>query len=149
MMLQKKVKAAVIDAVWKQVAAQSERQLGAFIFLYTLHFERGPNLLHSKYITFRNDVVHKGRIPTRSEALDYGEAVLSVLGPILVEVQKEFPDGVRSTVFQQITGSRDPGDAGLHVATMSMPTIISLTNAGSRDGSPSLEKSILGLPRWA
>jgi hypothetical protein len=71
-MLQRGIDSQVIHNAWKVVAAQSERQLGGFVFLYTLEFGRSPQLLSGARAAFRNDVVHKGRIPTRPEAVDYG-----------------------------------------------------------------------------
>ena len=91
LMLQKGIASEVIDAAWKTLAAQSERQLGAFTLLYALEFGRPAQLLSSARIAFRNDVVHKGRIPTRPEALDYGQAVLDVVRPILKEAQGRSP----------------------------------------------------------
>ena len=36
------------NKTWKLVSSQSERQLGAFIFLYLLENNKEPNLMHSK-----------------------------------------------------------------------------------------------------
>ena len=41
---------------WKQVSKQSERQVGAFIFLYLSEFEKAPNLLSNTKVAFRNEV---------------------------------------------------------------------------------------------
>ena len=52
---------------WKKVASQSERQLGAFIFLWAHHFNEPPELLSNSQVSFRNDVIHKGKIPRSEE----------------------------------------------------------------------------------
>jgi hypothetical protein len=65
-----------VDAWWKEVAAQSERQKGSFVALWIAEFFREPPTLPRKLDELRNDCVHKGRIPLESEAKAYGEAVL-------------------------------------------------------------------------
>ena len=83
-----------ISTMWKLVSSQSERQLGAFIFLYSQSFGCPPELLTTSKITFRNEVVHKGKIPSRQEALDYGEAILDVINPLHTQAHEHFPKGV-------------------------------------------------------
>jgi hypothetical protein len=73
-----------VDAWWKGVAAQSERQKGSFVALWIAEFFREPPTLPRKLDELRNDCVHKGRIPPESEAKAYGEAVLrAVVGGIV------------------------------------------------------------------
>ena len=54
---------SVFEEAWKTIKNQSERQLGAYIFLYVKEIKKIPLLLNSKSISFRNDVTHKGSIP--------------------------------------------------------------------------------------
>jgi hypothetical protein len=65
-----------IDAWWKEVATNSERQRGSFVALWISEFFREPPLLRRKMVELRNDCVHKGRIPPESDAKEYGEEVL-------------------------------------------------------------------------
>jgi hypothetical protein len=148
LMLQKGIAPAVIDGTWKTVAAQSERQLGAFTFLYALEFGRPPQLLSRGRVDFRNDVVHKGRIPTRPEALDYGQAVLDVVRPILKAAQGRFSEGVKKTVFRQLSESRTAADQGQLAATLSISTIISISAADASHHVRSLALAVAGLTRW-
>src|SRR5262249_20624945 len=57
-------------------ATSSGRQKGSFVALWISEFFAPPPLLPRKLVEFRNDCVHKGRIPPESEAKAYGEAVL-------------------------------------------------------------------------
>lgn len=59
---------------WKLVANQSERQLGAYYFLYLLQFNSSPPT-NIKRVEFRNNVTHKGYVPTLLQAKDYAEYV--------------------------------------------------------------------------
>lgn len=58
------------EASWKEVASQSERQFGAFLFLY-LAATGKPYEFDKKLATARNAALHKGEIPTTAEAFDY------------------------------------------------------------------------------
>lgn len=67
---------------WKRMAAQSERQLGAFLALYPVVLgESFPwkRLKMQDHTKFRNDVVHKGIIPTRNETEDYLRAIYEII----------------------------------------------------------------------
>lgn len=59
---------------FKEMAHQSERQLGAFLYLYLQNFGKAYQV-KPKLVTFRNRVVHKGYIPTTEEAENYGAQV--------------------------------------------------------------------------
>jgi len=54
----REVSGSAFDGAWKAVSSQSERQLGAFIFLYLLLEGAPPPLKDTT--KFRNDVIHKG-----------------------------------------------------------------------------------------
>ena len=71
------------DTTWKNVAKQSERQLGAFIFVYLKEFGTSPKLLNDNNITLRNNVIHKGYFPTMEECIRYGDNVFEVIRPII------------------------------------------------------------------
>lgn len=88
----------VIESAWKGVGGSSERQLGAFIFLYTQTFKSSPTLLHKLKTEFRNKVIHKGLIPSKEDALDFGQAVLDVIRPILNQMRPVFGKGIQAVV---------------------------------------------------
>jgi hypothetical protein len=136
----------VINESWKYIANQSERQYGAFIFLYTTEFGKSPLLPNNKRTEFRNDVIHKGKIPTRCEAIDYGQATLDIIRPILHEVKEKYPNGVDKTIMLHLANSYKK--AGVQpAATMSISTIVSLSfNDPNHDDRP-LEKALQELWR--
>lgn len=75
------------------MAAQSERQYGAFLLLHLR--EKGivpPNLERRK--DFRNAVVHRGMFPSKAESMAYAEDVLRLLAPLNRKLQEESPAGV-------------------------------------------------------
>ena len=78
-------------------------------------------------MAFRNGVIHEGKIPTRDEAVEFGQAVLDVARPLLVEAKEKFPNGIQALVLAHIRKASQnlPTQRGF----MTIPTIISL-NAG-------------------
>jgi hypothetical protein len=135
-------------ASWKMVSKKSERQLGAFIFLYTLEHGKPPNLLSNANVEVRNDVIHKGKIPTKAEALNYGNAVLSVARPILKELKENYKDSVSKTVSQHLMNCRSHNDKDKPVATLAMRTIVSLSVAEPALDEQTLEEAILTLKKF-
>jgi hypothetical protein len=83
-------------------------------------------------------VIHKGKIPTREEAVVYGQEVLDVVRPIMKTVKEKYPNGASQTVIQHLTQCRIDKDDGIAVATLCAPTIISLSN-----GEPTRDERIL------
>ena len=72
----------LFKACWKEVSNQSERQLGAFVFLWASTFHEKPLTLTNDNTAFRNRVVHKGEIPSKEDAVKFGEVVAAIIGPM-------------------------------------------------------------------
>lgn len=79
-------RASSLQEVWKLLVNQSERQFGAFITVWMMVTgEKYTSLALNqidKQTKVRNEVVHKGRIPTYAECMVYGQYVLDVIKPI-------------------------------------------------------------------
>lgn len=76
----------VFGQAWKKIN-RAERQLGAFLALYALEMKRPCDLKAvEKFTNLRNEVAHEGVIPTREDALAYGEAALEFLHRMLREL---------------------------------------------------------------
>jgi hypothetical protein len=96
------VPTAVFVDAWKTVAKQSERQLGAYVMLYTMEFNVTPKLLSNKMIEVRNDVVHKGKLPTLDEACTFGNAVHEVIQESLRQLRSTHVDHVNSILSEHV-----------------------------------------------
>ena len=62
-----------IHTLWKKVSKQSERQYGAFLFLYLNLFKSPPPEMMKinnklEWSSFRNNVIHSGYFPSKEEA---------------------------------------------------------------------------------
>jgi hypothetical protein len=84
------VEAKEVEAVWKLVKGQSERQLGAFMYLYLADTgKRPPDPPDS---TFRNSVIHKGLVPTIEEGRKYAETSFNYIMAILRTMIERHPN---------------------------------------------------------
>jgi len=114
-----------IEVAWKEVAAQSERQFGAFHFLRLL--EHGePLRLDPDIPKIRNSVVHRGKIATTEEASQFGELIYTRIKAIEASLSKngrdveaeqkheietqtlQIPNGMESVVLQPFSVKIDP-----------------------------------------
>lgn len=130
-------------SAWSKISSQSERQLGAFIFLYIQHFKKTPTLINPKQIELRNNVIHKGKIPTKTDAIKYGQAVLDLISEYLSEINIEFNEQINNLIFIQI---KNRNIDKVHSATMATNTILS--NVNTTKNSISLEKELVELKKW-
>jgi hypothetical protein len=70
-MLSDGVKGDDLEKCLNSVIKQSERQLGAYIFVYPKKFKKTSPLPPGDYYPFRNKVIHQGKIPTENEAIQF------------------------------------------------------------------------------
>lgn len=139
----------VTNAAWDAIKKQSERQLGAFIGVYSNEFQKSPKLLTNKQTQFRNEVIHAGKIPTRSEAVDFGQAVLDLIRPIFREVKAKYSDGIQKIVSDYIRHCRNSGgDPNQKVSRMCVDTIISISNVDPNHDKLPLEEALADLWKW-
>lgn len=84
---------------WKYVSSSSERQLGAFYFLYLYEIKAVPKKVNDKWEKFRNDVIHKGKIPFYEKTLEYAKYVFNYITEILEVLYKKYIDSERFFTF--------------------------------------------------
>ena len=78
-----------LESAWKGVSPQSERQFGAFQFLYLI--DHGQPFKLDKTITeTRNSIIHKGRIARESEAVSFAENVFKHVRAIEDSIRSKF-----------------------------------------------------------
>jgi len=92
--LHNEINDSTFEDAWKTVKNQSERQLGAYIFLYVKEIKKVPLLLNSKSVSFRNEVIHKGSIPYREQSLEYGENIRNIVNNAISEMKSHFGDAL-------------------------------------------------------
>ncbi len=78
-LLYESVELTIYQDAWKEVSKLSERQLGAFSFLFLREFGIPPKILSSDDASFRNNVIHKGYFPNEKETLSFTSKVASII----------------------------------------------------------------------
>ncbi len=103
-------------SMFKEMAKQSERQLGAFMLLYAIEFGEAykPD---TKMSEFRNSVIHKGTIPTVEAATRYAAYVYETIFPLYRKLRDKHPDHVMAVVMQALMEKRAAVPEGMHVST--------------------------------
>lgn len=144
----RKLENGVFLKTWKEVSNQSERQLGAFLFLWASEFGEVPKLLSKKETEFRNSVIHKGRIPTRDEALKYGNAILNIIRQKIEQLKLSYSEEISTVTFEHIRSCSGPTDGQISGGTMCANTIVSLTSGEISHKKQSLEEALLGVTKW-
>ncbi len=149
---------AYVEA-WKPVARQSERQLGAFLFLYLL--ENKKPLEHSivdakpsdssglkarlTWTEFRNNAIHKGYIPSTEEVLVYGDLVYQFIYRLIGELRATCSELMQRATFHHVKRGADASD-GKQISTLSIPTLISL--AGANGSASSFREALRSLDKY-
>lgn len=104
---------------WRLVASQSERQYGAFCYTYLLTFYEVPPKVANKNIEFRNDVIHKGLIPEKSQVIDYSQEMLEYMNKILTLMQTRCADAVNSVMMNRVfAAQKELSSRGIRVGCM-------------------------------
>lgn len=88
----------VIEKAWKQISSQSERQLGAYMFTYISFCRAVPETLPQPLTALRNNVIHKGYIPSRAEAIKFGEAVAKIINDGCDLLRRKMPDELNEII---------------------------------------------------
>lgn len=115
---------ATVERAWKAISKQSERQFGAYAFTYLIETGTLAPTLPEQKVAFRNEVIHKGRIPSRDEAVTYGEDVLQVISPILDHLKKTDHEHVGRVVGKHITNTRQKLEGAPRVSFLSIATTV-------------------------
>ncbi len=144
---------------WAPISKQSERQIGAFLFFYLVENKKPlePLILEARpeldgrsrgdtptWSAFRNDVIHKGYIPSAEEVIEYGNLVYQFTYRLIGELKASSSEFMTKATFHHLQRAQG-ADAGQAVATMSVPTLVSLVRAERpsrhlREALPGLEK---------
>lgn len=144
---------------WGPISKLSERQVGAFLFLYLIENKKPlePLIFDAKPVLdgrsrgdtptwsrFRNEVIHNGYIPSTVEVIEYGNLVYQFIYRLIAEMRATHSEFMGKAVFHHLTRGHDAAD-GKPIGTMSVPTLISLVRGDRpaqhlKDALPGLEK---------
>ncbi|MBM4867551.1 hypothetical protein HYO49_13480 [Vibrio parahaemolyticus] len=114
---------------WKSVSNQSERQLGAYIIMYTSELGEHPPLLKGKLVNLRNKVIHQGKIPTKDEVMEYGQAVLDVIRPVLKMINERYSKGAETFMEKHQSDSYSHVPCRRVASSLFVTTILNITKS--------------------
>jgi len=134
-LIKNKLDIELINNTWKQVTRMSERQSGAYKFLYLINERNIPPDLNKikltgkkKYslVEFRNNVIHRGMIPTRDEAYNYADKIFKLISITLSNLKKNDKEYIDKFYFVHQSELKRKFSKN-SVATQVIPTMISAT----------------------
>jgi len=125
-----------LDPFWK-LANRAEPQLGAFAAAYMFEKGHAPEFPDQKSTEFRNNVIHRGRIPKSAEVVEYAEKILGFVVPLYTEFWGSTPM-LLATAYQSRKERRGLTD---------QPTAVyfygsSIHNLITRSGTPTFQQAL-------
>jgi hypothetical protein len=147
-LLQRKLTPTTIDQTWKTISKQSERQLGAYTILFLSEMGVAPPMLSSDDFSLRNKVVHQGLIPSRDQALGYGQKILDVVRPALQIAKQKYAEGIQEQVFQRVIDAARRAGSPDHQSSSSIPTILSINIVDPTHHERTLNEALSDLGVW-
>ena len=96
-----------------------QRQLGAY-FILRLQ-ESKPTNWDEKKASFRNNVVHKGYIPSSEEAIEYGQYVLTFIRSMLKELNDTSKEFLDKATFIHLSKNGDKFSDKIRISNGSIP----------------------------
>ncbi|WP_144408814.1 hypothetical protein [Chromobacterium vaccinii] len=121
-----------IDETFKQVAKQSERQIGAFLFLHLLIFGRHYTL-NKKIPELRNKVIHQGYIPTPNEVIDLGELIYQEILAITNLLSSELLNELQQVTMETVQGRNEKIPTDIPRATTTGTIFFSLGTTNRKE----------------
>lgn len=118
----------VVTRLWKSVDNQSERQLGAYYFLFLIVFKKEPPefVIDTKNTKFRNAVLHKGYIPKQQEAFEYGKKMFQYIEEVSALLNDSLKVAVDKVRFDYFKSLREKINNAQH-SVMTIPTALDMT----------------------
>lgn len=125
--IHRNMNSAVYEQMFKEMANQSERQLGAFLALHAIEFGSAyvPN---KKIIEFRNSVVRKGRIPTPEEATGFCERVYGEILLLIRKLESEYRPAINKVIGEDLQKRAGGVPEGTPIATTTGTMFFSLAH---------------------
>jgi hypothetical protein len=116
----------VYEQMFKEMARQSERQIGAFMVLYAA--ELCVAYIPNKKITeIRNSVIHKGQIPTPEKAAEFCEMIYKEVHSLSKILLEKYSDSWNQVIGCDLMERTKQLPKDMHRATSSGTTFFRLT----------------------
>lgn len=113
----------------------SERQFGSFLYLYLVEFGEIPfsKKIDDKWRKFRNGVIHKGKIPTKEKAIEYGDYVRKFILNTILKLQKDYSNELKDLMVINLQEKSKYNIYNCKLVTMCQGNIISLVRGDIKE----------------
>jgi hypothetical protein len=118
------IPAQEFDRCWKLVSKQSERQLGAFLFLYLFETKQAAQFISNKFTEFRNEVIHKGKICSYDEAVEYGGYVMNIINSVTAELNAADNESVGRVLLGSVPKEWNEATDSVAKVLKFLPTVL-------------------------
>ncbi|MBX9400368.1 hypothetical protein K4L06_03530 [Lysobacter sp. BMK333-48F3] len=130
----------VYRAMFKDMSSQSERQLGAFLTAH-LAVTKTAFTLNQSIPKFRNNVIHKGKIPPPDEALSFCSSVFDEIRLVCEVLRAHCREQIGAVILEKNSDRVRDLKGSTRIATVSLFSIYSITSDPTPDSFESaLEK---------
>lgn len=130
-LVHRNVSLALYQSMFKHMANQSERQVGAFFALHVLEFGT-VYVPDNEQIKFRNKVVHKGHIPTLVDAMGYCSWVYEEIARLADLLINRCEDAVLQVIGADLKARYAKAPNGIVRSTYAANRMFALSNKGQK-----------------
>lgn len=117
------------DETWSYIRTHSERQLGAFYFMFLNILKTSPEMISNKWVSFRNKVIHQGYFPNKSETMDYGKYIMGYINDTAEKVECRCKESVELVVAYDLMQKAESARVeGLPLSTICPPSSVGFVN---------------------
>lgn len=139
---------AAFPKTWKQMASQSERQFGAFTAMYLLHTTTPWVPLDQKFVELRNNCVHKGYLPSGSEATEFGVAALQAIWRIVDALKATYSELLRRSaefVERHAAAREAVKQGGGQLGSTAFPSVVDVMHRAESDAALVLKRAVANI----
>ncbi|MBV7571740.1 hypothetical protein KW846_03405 [Pseudomonas sp. PDM32] len=126
------IDSSLFTLTYKQMAKQSERQIGAFLAMYSAVFKSEFNL-STKIPPKRNEIIHQGKILNPTEVIQFGELVYAEIKLITDKLRTLDNDLMRDIIFETVNSRHLNLPSDLPRATTTGTTFFDLSRTDNPD----------------
>ncbi|MEW6112066.1 MAG: hypothetical protein AB1664_08040 [Thermodesulfobacteriota bacterium] len=139
---QRSVEPENFNSTWGFISKQSERQFGGFIVAWLLETGQVYTAVSKSKIErmtkLRNEVVHRGKIPTDAECIGYGQYVLDIAAPLEEVLLSDYTAAYKDECFARADEVAKSSSSPLTILTIF--SVFRVAMKGDRKLEPALKR---------
>lgn len=116
----------IFGSAWNVISKLSERQLGAYILLYTVTFGEVPLTFSSSETQFRNGVIHNGVLPDKAAALRFGGKAYEIIQSGIRKLRSRCLEDVNKQLVETVAAKTGKLGSEYPRSTQVTPTALNI-----------------------